>query len=366
MDLKQLHVLLILMCLIVLPGTVSGQDDAVSLAKKHFSFAVQNKNNGDFEEAERQFLKSLSFTDSIYNVHYSYGDLLVKMERPGNAMLSFRKSLSLNPGHYNSAAMLAKLHYESAEYDSALVMYRLMSDLKPGDSNVLASVAGLSEYLGYDDEAYAAYVDMFEEGDHSPKLLHRIARLALKRGDPGSARSYADQALIRKPDDIDALTIAGEASIVLRNPKAASGYYRQLAVVDSLSVETLVILEDLYRILSDRLNLIWTLERHHSLVPDDVVVIGELSELLYAGNMMEKGITYVRKGIEIAPDDGRFRILHGEYYRSLGQIDKALAEFKIAIEDPEWKTSAQRLIWQIEKPESEEEKAEREFFKRGR
>ena len=81
---------------------------------------------------------------------------------------------------------------------------------------------------------------------------------------------------------------------------------------------------------------------------------------------MEKAIIYVRRGLELDPADGRFHILLGENYRSLGQTDKALKEFKIAMQDPEWKSSAQRLVWQIEKPETQEEKLEREFFSRGK
>ena len=118
--------------------------------------------------------------------------------------------------------------------------------------------------------------------------------------------------------------------------------------------------------LSDDKNLIWALERHHSLETENVEVLGELSELYYAQNMLDSGIEYVNRGLKLNPDDGRFRILLGEYYRAKGQIDKALEQYRIALKDEKWKSSAQRLIWQIEKPETEEEKAEKEFFSRGK
>ena len=82
--------------------------------------------------------------------------------------------------------------------------------------------------------------------------------------------------------------------------------------------------------------------------------------------MMERGIIYVKKGLSLKPDDGRFLILLGENYRALGQTEKALEQFRLALKDEKWKSSAQRLIWQIEKPETEEEKAERDFFSRGK
>ncbi len=364
---RQFCKVFILVCTMsMLPGLVSGRGDDATLAKRHFSLAVQNKNSGNYEEAERQFRKSLSFCDTIYNIHYSYGDLLVKMERPGEALDSFRKSLSLNPEHYNSAAMLARLYYQEADYDSALVLYEYMNELKPGDNKVLASVAGLSEYLGHDEEAFESYVRLIEAGEDSYNNLIRASRLALKGGDLDTARTFAVMALEKQPDDIDALTIAGETSSALNELETAGVYYRRLVEIDSLSIETVTTLENIYRTVSDRPNLIWALEQHHGLAPKDVEVIGELAELLYSESLMDRAITYVQKGLELDPDDGRFHILLGENYRSLGQMDKALAEFKIAMKDPEWKSSAQRLVWQIEKPETEEEKREREFFSRGK
>ncbi len=77
-------------------------------------------------------------------------------------------------------------------------------------------------------------------------------------------------------------------------------------------------------------------------------------------------MVYVKNGLEISPYDGKLRILSGEYFLSKGQKGKALDEYKLALKDENWRSSAQHLIIQLEKPESEEEKAEREFFNRGR
>ena len=81
---------------------------------------------------------------------------------------------------------------------------------------------------------------------------------------------------------------------------------------------------------------------------------------------MDKAIGYVRKGLAIAPDDGRLRIILGEHFRADSQEQKALEQYLLDMNDNRWKSSGQRLIWQIEEPETADEKAEREFFSRGK
>ena len=344
----------------------TGRDEKINDAKKHFSFAVQNKNIENYEESQRQYEKSLAFFDSLNIVHYSYGDLLVKMGKIEMARQHFLKSLLLNPEHFGSAAILARLYYEKGDYDSSLVMYEHMYELKPDNNDILASVAGLREYLGRDNAAFGDYEKLIESGEDSYDNLMHAAKLALKLEKNENARHYAVMALEKEHGDSEALKIAGKISAYIGEWEKAAGFYRQLAESESTSVEIIIELENIYHTLSDDKNLIWALERHHSLETENVEVLGELSELYYAQNMLDSGIEYVNKGLKLNPEDGRFHILLGEYYRAQGQIDKALEQYRIALKDEKWKSSAQRLIWQIEIPETEEEKAEKEFFGRGK
>ena len=82
------------------------QADSLLKASKHFSFAVQYKDNGAYDSAYAQYKKSIAFNDTVYQVHYSFGDLLMKMDLHQEAKIHYLKSLKLNPHHYNSAVML--------------------------------------------------------------------------------------------------------------------------------------------------------------------------------------------------------------------------------------------------------------------
>jgi tetratricopeptide (TPR) repeat protein len=345
-------------------GADSSAADPMQEAKKHFSYAVQNKNNGNHEEALRQYSRSLSFCDTLYQVHYSYADMLEKLDRADDALVHFRKAFDLNPEHYNSAIMLSKLYHAKGLHDSVLVMYERMNTLKPGNNELLVNIAGLREYLGDEAGALDAYRKAVESGVADNGVLMRAAKLAYRTGDTAAAE-YAVKILDAEPGDMEALAIAAQTALDRGDDASAAGYLKR-SVEIAPDIATVVRLEALSKSLDDTDGLLWALELHHALAPEDIVVIGDLSEILYGCGEMDKAIGYVRKGLAIAPDDGRLRIILGEHFRADSQEQKALEQYRLAMNDTRWKSSAQRLIWQIEEPETADEKAEREFFSRGK
>ncbi|MFC1528947.1 tetratricopeptide repeat protein [Candidatus Latescibacterota bacterium] len=366
---KYLSAVLLLMVLlfpVLYASAQTDREEKIKEAKKHFSFAVQYKNAKKYDEASEQYIKSIALYDSIFNVHYSYGDLLIMMEKKKEARREFVKSLMLNPEHYNSALQLSRLYYENGNFDSTMVMYELMYKLEPENNKLLATIAGLKEYLGDIEGALNDFIKLIDAGEDSYDNLMRASSLAQKQDKMSTALKYATMALEKKPGDSEALKIASHTSESLEQLDTAALFYRQRAEKDSTTESTFVQLEDIYRKLFDRKNLLWALERHHKIAPEDMDILGELCELLYAESMMDKCVQYVKKGLILDPGDGRFRILFGENFRAQGQNDKALEQYKLALKDEKWNSSAQRLINLIEKPETEEEKVERDFFNRGK
>lgn len=341
-------------------------DDPVAEAKKHYNFAVQYKNSGNFEDAKHQYEKAIALCDTIYQFHFSFADLLIRMENPGAAKASLLRALALNPRHFQTMTLLAENYRQSAKYDSALVMYERMYAVEPEHRELLASIAGYREYLGKNDAALVAFDALIEKGDTSHETFMKAAALASKEGDTGRARDYVVMALEKEPEDRDAIQAVANLSLQLDDRDSAVLYFRRLCELDAADEVTHGHLEKLYRSRGDAQNLFWTLEHHLKIAPDNVEAIGELAELLYSRGDMEQGIVYVKKGLTIDPKDGRLHILMGENYRHLNQNDKALTEYRIALNDSAWSSSAQRLIWQIERPESASEKNEKEFFTRGK
>ncbi len=337
----------------------------VNEAKKHYSFGIQQVQAGNDAEACRQFEKSIAIYDSLYQVYYAYADLLKKMDEKEQAIDAYEKVLELNPDYYNAAANLSRLYYETGNYTATLEMYNKMYTLKPENTKLLASIANIREFVGDENGAYEAMKKLIESGEDTYENLIRIAKYAFEREEIETAHMYAVMALGKKENDLTALELAGKTGMLMNDQKLAIKFYRKIAEIDSTSIPVLTIVEELYRALSDRENLIWALKRHHELDRANVNILGELCEIFDVQELNDEKIMFIQRGIELAPEDGRFHILMGENYRALGQNDKALEEFRLAMKDERWRASAQRFIWQIEKPETEEEKLAKEFFSNG-
>jgi len=345
--------------------TAASHADSLLKARKHFSFAVQYKKSGNYEQAFENYRRSIAYNDTVYQVHYSFADLLMKMNRPLEARREYAASLRLNPNHYKSALMLSKLYYEAAEYDSALTAYETLYRLKPEDPEVLETIAALRDYTGRKKEALDAYGELIARGGDTFDNCLRAASAAVSVGDMEAGDRFIRKALAKRPDDRNALLLAYRISAGRNDLSSATRYLRRLAEIDP---DTAVMekLEKISRARGDTENLMWALKHRHELEPDDVTTIGELAELLFREGEEAQALSYLEKGLKLSPDDGRLHILAGNYYHRKGDLRRALEEYEAALKDEKWKSSAQQFIWRINPPETEAEKIEKEFFMRGK
>ena len=162
--------LLSLLTVLLCSPTLAVENDALTTAKKHLSFGIQQKNAGDNIEARRQLEKSISFYDSLNQVHYVYDDLLLEMGENDTAIEAFERALELNPEHYNAAARLASLYSETKNYEGTLIIYALMYKLKPENTKLLASMSNIREFLGNNEGAYADLRKLIETGGRFIKV----------------------------------------------------------------------------------------------------------------------------------------------------------------------------------------------------
>ncbi|MHB9031001.1 MAG: tetratricopeptide repeat protein [Candidatus Latescibacterota bacterium] len=344
---------------------VKSSADSLFEARKHFSFAVQNKKNGDYENALVQYEKSIALNDTVYQVHASFAELLMIMKKPERAKAEYLRTLALNPQHHASASVLAGMYFQAAAYDSALIMYETVYRIKP-ERSMLAGIAKMREYLGKDAEALKALQALIREGDDSRDTLLHAVKLSLKTGTADSAAVFLEKALKRNPEDHELLTLGIQTARTQGERAMEAGYLRRLALLDTTDVSVLIELGNAYRALGERKNLIWALDRHHRLAPQNAGVAGELAESLLAENESPRAEQVVKRGLEKSPKDGKLHILLGEIFRTRGETGKAKAEYRAAFDDPKWADSARQFLSRLEQPETDAEKKEREFFRRGK
>jgi len=344
---------------------VTTHADSLLEARKYFSFAVQYKNAESYAEAASQYEHSLAYNDTVYQVHFSYADLLMKLDRPLDARRHYLCSFMLNPGHVKSAQMLARLYYESAVYDSTLVMYEALYDLE-GDPAMLRGIAALRNHLGRLPEALDAYGKLSGLGAAGYEDLLAAAETARDISRNDKAVTFAETALEKRPSDEKALRIAAGSALAADDIDTAESHFAALAGIapeDTAVIDTLVRIAEIRGDTTERIS--W-LERRLALTPENGAVISGLAELYFDTGRDDDGIRLTEKGLTVMPVDGRLNMLAGEYYRSQGDIDRAAKHYRTAAKDAEWEASALQRIGELEPRESADEKAEREFFSRGR
>ena len=340
--------------------------DSLLLAKKYFSYAIQFKDIGNSEEALKNYRRSIACNDSVYQVHYSFGDFLLKSKRKDDARNEFNRALMLNPSHYNSAAMLALLYSEAAMYDSTLTMYETMSRIKPENVAILVSIASLQQHLGHTGKALNSYIKLLERDALSSEnavtagllaLQHEKWKLAAAFG--GHLHTLAKETALADSIMITAYSKSGDFKRALEQLKLQ-------AKNSNLNEELLTQLEEMARKSNDTAIVKETLLLRLTQNPKDSTAYGELAELMIKDGELKEAIIIIDKGLKRYPSDGKLFILRGNMFDEAGDTEAALAAYEKALADDLWRESARQFIWRIRPPQTDEEKAELEFFKRGK
>ena len=340
-------------------------NDSLQQAKMHFSFAVQYKNNGEYEQAVDQYRQSIAWSDTLFQVHYSFADMLLSMGQKEEAQAELLRTLKLNPGHYKSASVLAELYNAESRYDSTLAMYETMQRIEP-DTKLLETIAGLRAYLGDIAGAFVANRQLIAAGDTSAGRMGTAADYGYAIGELVLADAYIQGALAQEPDNTTYLRLAARISMRRDKMESALPFLLRLSESDPPDTWAIHTIEKYARSKGNTELLVRALGMHFELAPRDSTVAGELAESLYRLGRYDEAAQAARRGIEHSPGDGRLHIILGEYYRHEGNTEQALTEYHAALVDPQWSENANQFIMQIEQPETGAEKAEREFFDRGR
>ncbi len=340
--------------------------DSLLAARKHFSFAVQYKQSGSLEKALDNYERSLDFVDSLYQVHYSYADLLMKLDRKEEARRELLATLRLNPSHFNSAAILAGQYYEEACYDSALVMYEIMLEGRPDDPAIRASVARLRSYLGKDGDALESFMTMIGDGTATPADHERALEIAISRGETDTVGRILELSRTNGADIPSLFTTA--AAYFMKTGDTGAAMRNLLAAVERnpSDIESYERLADIAEKTGDAALAAKALAGLHSNMPENVEILTALAENHLQAGRESEAVALIDTGLSLAPENGKLHILKGTWHREQGRPDEAVAEFEAALADERWEPVARQFIWQIRPPETDEEKAERNFFERSR
>lgn len=347
----------------------------------HGMLAAQN---GRTEEALRFLNRSIAIAE-IEGVYSARAKVLLRLGRPGEAVVSLRKAVENNPDDKNLRLTFARLLVDVKQYEEARVEFEKLHKASPDDAELLYTLGLLSlesqrlddaekymmmlvrlkqregeaqYYLGRINEnrkLYEKAIEWYEKvfvGDYKFDARLRIAEMLGRLGRTDEAVAHLDEMLKGSQSDGSLVRIYINKGELLRSarryPQAMEVFNTALDIVpgnsDLLYARALVA-EKLGRIdiLESDIRTILKTE------PDNAHALNALGfTLADQTDRYEEAYGYLKRAIEIMPDDAAIIDSWGWVHYRLGDYEKAISLLRKALsrfDDAEISAHLGEVLW---------------------
>ena len=347
----------------------------------HGMLAAQN---GRSEEALRFLDRSLAIVE-IEGVHSARAKLLLRLGRPDEAVVSLRKAVESSPDDQNLRLTYARLLVDVKQYEAARVEFEKLHKASPDDAELLYTLGLLSlesqrlddaekymmmlvrlnqregeaqYYLGRINEnrkLYEAAIEWYSKvfvGDYKFDARLRIADMLGRLERIDEAVAHLDEMLKGSQSDGSLVRIYIAKGELLRGarryPQAMEVFNTALEIVpgngDLLYARALV---------AEKLGRIDILEADIRAIlktePDNAHALNALGfTLADQTDRYDEAYGYIKRAIEIMPDDAAIIDSWGWVHYRLGDYEKAISLLRKALsrfEDAEIAAHLGEVLW---------------------
>lgn len=273
-------------------------------------------------------------------------------------------------------------YFEKGQYQEATIEYRNVAQLDPRDAEAHYRLAICYLKLGGLPNLYQAFNELTRtvELDKANQDAHlKLGELYLLGHEPSKARELAESVLMSSPDHTDALILRGQSLIAEKQYKDGIVDLKKAIDLNPQKLPTYLILARVYTVLNDRVAAEATLNQALSVDPrslDTLLAFGDFHDMTGQPGPAE---TRYKDALEIDPDKEMVylklasyyqrhtkpaeaettllqlaarkpqadapQVYLGDYFTTIGQLDKALASYRRATEiTPSSTTARDKLI----------------------
>ena len=340
-----------------------------TLAEAHTSLAQTLMTDGDWEAAEREFLRAVELNPSYATAHHWYSILLASLGQTEEALREIRLAHELDPLSPIISYALATHLAIAGDDDAAIAQLEKTIELAPDFENSYGGLSAALFQMGQTNEALQVIQRGVERNPRSIRLNQTLAQRLYDAHDYEGAIAQYEKTIELAPDNADShdrysdlLMTLGRPDQAVRearralelNPGSPSinrnlawhlynardyeGAIAQFEATVELAPGDATTHANLSFVLSRLLHLdeaVRAARRAQELNPRSPWVNSNLAGRLFDAHEYDAALEQMERAIELAPDDASTRSSYAYLLARLGRHAEAVQEQRRALElDP--------------------------------
>lgn len=192
---------------------------------------------GRLEEAFKAIDKAVQLKPDDTGLWMKLGNVLIDLQRPADALLSFQHVLGLDPRRWEAAYRSGLLLHELGRSDEALPYFDQAHELQPGQPAILEARADALHRLGKYEAALAENMRAYALNPDNANTCNNIGAALQLLGKDEEALQWFDQAVKFRNDHVVALINKASSLQQLRRLDEAVATYHRVKAIDPASTE---------------------------------------------------------------------------------------------------------------------------------
>ena len=333
--------------------------------KKYKFLAKTARQHKNYQEAAEFYRKVTFFDTTDQKSWFFLGDVLYRSRDLVKAKAAFVSALKLDSLHFNTNIRLFSVYSQESDLESAAAALERVLIVKPKKEEYRRKLADLYRLQGDSQRAIFHY-EILIDADQSDKNIVEI--LAVMNQDIGNINEALKwrRALLSGGDvgsQVEQLEGVTALHLELENYVEVFGSLYRLALLDtSNGYSYYKRAEELAEKIGDEVNLVKSREGMVRTNAGDADTIVKLAEWYTSRSQTKMSEKWVDRGLEAEPNSAQLLILKGDLLFQAQNNRAAIASYERAMREPAWERIAQQRIWNINPPETEEEKLKKAFF----
>jgi tetratricopeptide (TPR) repeat protein len=372
-----LHSVLTMIVLVgAMAATPIGAEETIADSVRKYKFLGKTaRDKSDHAEAIRYYSQLLRFQPNYHLAHYYTARAHLALGQQHQAKTSLLEAAALKPRHANTKLLLFQQYASESKPDTAWIYLAPLVAAHPKDAKYREyrrTVADLSRRAGKIPIAIGHY-EAIAEDPLTPsalrqELLELLAVLYDDLGNPAQALAWRQKlATGGGATQVESMSKMVDLQIETKDYKGAFVTLKTLTRIDSASrYSHFARMSELGDIALDPGMRLSGLEGMARSQPKDMETVATIAQIHLNGDDLRAAGQWLQRGLTQVPTDAQLRVLNGDLLmRNKAPEDNVIAEYEVALKDPNWASVAQQRIWQIRPPETEEEKLRKTFFGQG-